>query len=54
MAGAGIARGRHTVHTRTLVGIVRGWATGPPSSFALALAAALVVRWVSGADALAR
>jgi PiT family inorganic phosphate transporter len=54
MAGAGLARGRHTVHTKTLVGIVRGWVTGPPTSFLLALAAALVVRWVSGAGALAR
>ncbi len=54
MAGAGTARGRHAVHTKTLVGIVRGWVTGPPTSFLLALTAALVVRWVSGADALAR
>jgi len=54
MAGAGAARGRHAVRTHTLVGIVRGWIAGPPTSFALALAAALVVRWVSGVDALAR
>ena len=54
MAGAGLARGRHTVHAKTLTGIVRGWVTGPPTSFLLALAAALVVRWVSGADTLAR
>ena len=53
MAGAGYARGRHTVHAKTLVGIVRGWVTGPPTSFLLALAAALVVRWVGGADTLA-
>ncbi|MGZ4292461.1 MAG: anion permease [Gaiellaceae bacterium] len=54
MAGAGAARGRHAVKTRTLVGIVRGWVTGPPSSFALALLVALLVRWAAGADALAR
>ena len=54
MAGAGRARGRHTVRTRTLVDIVRGWAAGPPTSFALALVAALVVRSIAGTDALAR
>jgi PiT family inorganic phosphate transporter len=54
MAGAGLARGRHTVHAKTLVGILRGWVTGPPTSFALALVAALVVRWVSGAGSLAQ
>jgi inorganic phosphate transporter, PiT family len=53
MAGAGLARGRHTVQARTLVGIVRGWATGPPTAFVLALVAALVARWVAGADSLA-
>jgi len=54
MAGAGLARGRHTVHAKTLVGILRGWVTGPPTAFALALVAALVVRWVSGAGSLAQ
>ena len=54
MAGAGVARGRHTVRGRTLFGIMRGWIYGPPSSFALALAAAFVVRFAAGADALAR
>jgi PiT family inorganic phosphate transporter len=53
MAGAGIARGRSAVHTRTLVGIVRGWFTGPPSAFLLALVAALAVRAARGADSLA-
>jgi PiT family inorganic phosphate transporter len=32
------------VDRRALLGIVRGWATGPPVSFALALLAALAVR----------
>jgi phosphate/sulfate permease len=44
MAGAGAARSRQAVRRQTLVGIVRGWAVGPPSSFALALLAALAVR----------
>lgn len=48
MAGAGAARGRHAVQTRTLVGIVRGWVIGPPSSFAAALLAALAVRAAGG------
>jgi PiT family inorganic phosphate transporter len=52
MAGAGTARGRNAVHTRTLIGIVRGWLTGPPSAFLLALGAALVVRALRGADSL--
>jgi len=36
------------VHRRALVGIVRGWVTGPPSSFALALLLALLVRAAGG------
>jgi PiT family inorganic phosphate transporter len=47
MAGAGAARGRDAVRTGTLAGIVRGWIAGPPTSFALALGAAVVVRWTS-------
>jgi PiT family inorganic phosphate transporter len=43
MAGAGYARGRNAVHRRTLLGIVRGWALGPPTSFLLAFAAAHAV-----------
>jgi PiT family inorganic phosphate transporter len=48
MAGAGTARGRNAVRTRTLLGIVRGWVIGPPSAFAVALAAALAVRAAGG------
>jgi PiT family inorganic phosphate transporter len=48
MAGAGRARGRDAVHRATLLGIVRGWIVGPPSSFALALVAALLVRAAGG------
>jgi phosphate/sulfate permease len=44
MAGAN----PRAVHRRTLLGIVRGWVTGPPTSFLLALAAALVVRAAGG------
>jgi PiT family inorganic phosphate transporter len=54
MTGAGAARGRHTVNRGTLTAIVRGWVVGPPTSFALALGTGLLVRWVAGADALAR
>jgi PiT family inorganic phosphate transporter len=54
MAGAGASRGRQAVHTKNLVGIVRGWLTGPPTAFAFALLAALLVRAVGGASALAR
>jgi inorganic phosphate transporter, PiT family len=35
MAGAGLARGRETVHVGTLRGIVEGWAISPISGFAL-------------------
>jgi hypothetical protein len=42
------------VKTGTLAGIVRGWLMGPPTSFALALGVALLVRGVGGPDALAR
>jgi len=48
MAGAGAARGRHAVQTRTLLGIVRGWVTGPPSAFALAFVVAAIVRAAGG------
>ena len=53
-AGAGGARGRHAVQTGNLVGIVRGWVTGPPTAFVLALLAALAVRALGGAGSLAR
>ncbi|MDA8286522.1 MAG: inorganic phosphate transporter [Actinomycetota bacterium] len=38
MAGGGIARGRHSVHTSTLFGILRGWVIGPGAGIALAYA----------------
>ena len=52
MAGAGAARQRDAVRTGTLLGIVRGWVAGPPTSFARALGAALFVRATSGTGAL--
>jgi PiT family inorganic phosphate transporter len=42
------------VRRRTLLGILRGWGAGPPTTFAVALVVALLVRWAHGADALAR
>ena len=35
MAGTGLARGRETVQTGTLIGIVKGWAISPISGFTL-------------------
>jgi inorganic phosphate transporter, PiT family len=53
LVGAMAGARPRAVHRRTLLGIVRGWAIGPPSSFALALLAALVTRSLAGADSLA-
>ncbi|HVU77981.1 MAG TPA: inorganic phosphate transporter, partial [Gaiellaceae bacterium] len=36
------------VNRKTLLGIVRGWVTGPPTSFALAFVAALLVHAAGG------
>ena len=38
MTGAGMARGRQSVQTRTLFGILRGWVVGPGAAIALAYA----------------
>jgi inorganic phosphate transporter, PiT family len=54
LVGAMTGARPHAVQRRTLLGIVRGWVIGPPSSFALALVAGLAVRFVAGADSLAR
>jgi inorganic phosphate transporter, PiT family len=48
LVGAMAGARPHAVHRRTLLGIVRGWVVGPPSSFALALVAALLVRAAGG------
>ena len=46
MAGAGFARGRETVKRRQIVAILRGWAIGPLSGFALAFALESLARLV--------
>lgn len=46
MAGAGFARGRETVKRAQLVGILRGWAIGPLSGFALAFALEWLARLI--------
>ncbi|HZQ82198.1 MAG TPA: inorganic phosphate transporter [Gaiellaceae bacterium] len=48
LVGAMAGAKPNAVHKRTLFGIVRGWAVGPPSSFALALLAALAARAAGG------
>lgn len=46
MAGAGLARGRHTIQWLSIWNIVKGWLVGPPSGFVLAfLLAKLVGLW---------
>lgn len=46
MAGAGMARGRHTIEWASIWNIVKGWLVGPPSGFVLAfLLAKLVGIW---------
>jgi PiT family inorganic phosphate transporter len=44
MAGAGLARGRHTVKTASLYGILRGWLIGPAAGLAAGLVITLAVR----------
>ncbi len=52
MAGAGSARGRHSVHTGTLLGILRGWIVGPGAAVALAFALGWLGRLAAGAHYL--
>ncbi len=40
MAGAGLARGRQTIDTGVMTGIMRGWIIGPGAGFGLAYSAA--------------
>ncbi len=53
MTGTAAARGRHTVHAATLVGIVRGWVVGPGAGIALAYGITRVVCAVAGVHAVA-
>ncbi|MGH2862293.1 MAG: inorganic phosphate transporter [Solirubrobacteraceae bacterium] len=52
MTGAGVARGRHTVHAATLLGILRGWVIGPGAGIALAYAITRLVAATVGAHTL--
>lgn len=52
MAGAAAARGRHTVHAATLVGILRGWLVGPGAGLLLAYAVTTAVAAATGAHAV--
>jgi PiT family inorganic phosphate transporter len=54
LVGAMAGANPGAVERRTLLGIVRGWVIGPPSAFAIALVAGLLVRWAGGTSALAR
>ncbi len=44
MAGAGVARGRHTVHLPTLFAILRGWVVGPGAALVLGYLLGLAAR----------
>jgi inorganic phosphate transporter, PiT family len=44
MAGAGLARGRETVHLSTLFSILQGWVLGPAASIAAGYVLGLLVR----------
>ena len=45
MAGAGLARGRHTVHLPTLLAILRGWVVGPAAALACGYVLGLAARY---------
>ena len=44
MAGAGLARGRETIDTRVMLGVVRGWVIGPLAGALLGYGLALATR----------
>lgn len=52
MVGAGAARGRQTVHARTLMAILRGWFIGPGSGLILAYLVTLLISAAAGSQAL--
>ncbi len=52
MAGAAAARGRHTVHRKTLYGILRGWVIGPGAGIILTFAITWLVGAIAGAHVL--
>ena len=47
MAGTGLARGRQTIDTKVISGIIRGWIIGPGAGFMLAYAIAISYRAVT-------
>jgi PiT family inorganic phosphate transporter len=52
MGGAGLARGRHTVHVATLLGIVRGWVVGAGAGLGIAYGVTRLVVVATGSHAL--
>lgn len=48
LAGAGAARGRHTVDAATLTGILRGWVVGPGAGISAGYLLALAVSTLAG------
>jgi PiT family inorganic phosphate transporter len=51
MAGAGFARGRQTIQTQTIFGILRGWVIGPAAGFFLTYAAVWALAAAAGRPA---
>ena len=52
MTGAAAARGRRTVHTSALYGVLRGWLIGPGAAIALSYAISWLVVFAVGTHAL--
>jgi PiT family inorganic phosphate transporter len=52
MAGAGAARGRHTVHAQALTGVLRGWVIGPGVGVGLGYLLSWLVANAAGSQAL--
>jgi PiT family inorganic phosphate transporter len=52
MVGAGAARGRRTVNTASVIGILRGWLIGPAAGFLGGLVLALIVRALASGQPL--
>jgi PiT family inorganic phosphate transporter len=52
MTGTAAARGRHTVNTSTLLGILRGWIIGPGAGTALAYAITKLIATTAGTHTL--
>ncbi|MGH8299888.1 MAG: inorganic phosphate transporter, partial [Steroidobacteraceae bacterium] len=52
MTGTAAARGRHTVHAATLLGILRGWVIGPGAGIALAYAITRLAAAAAGVHTL--